>query len=158
MGHTKGLRHSYDVLYRVLKLVDDALFSATSVKNKTYKVDKKFETAIKILSKYETTYHPKSPMSDGRRARTVRERMEEATTKEKSISAILKILKEKLKVRVAYSALLRLHSNSQPAPDGWSKPQLTVVEFLLCKSLPYDNPTVVKRERQLELVKAALSF
>ncbi|KAI9508715.1 hypothetical protein F5148DRAFT_1283655 [Russula earlei] len=46
-----------------------------------------------------------------------------------SSSGILNTLTEKLK----------------PAPDPWSDPT-TVVEFLLFKSLPDDNPTVVKQE------------
>src|ERR1700748_1716830 len=103
LDHTTGLCHSHDVLDRVLEFVDDALLSAALVKNKTSEIDKKFETAIDILSKYETAYHP----SDGCRTKTVPERMEAATAKEKSISAILERLKEGLKVRVAHPALPR---------------------------------------------------
>ncbi|KAI9507837.1 hypothetical protein F5148DRAFT_63791 [Russula earlei] len=113
-----------------LKVVDDALRSAAEVKNKTsVEVDNKFETAIATLSAYEAVNHPKDPMTSDSHMKTVRERMSEATTKDKSSSGILNTLKEKLK----------------PAPVAWSDPT-TVVEFLLFKSLPDDNPTVVKQE------------
>ncbi|KAI9459809.1 hypothetical protein F5148DRAFT_1377460 [Russula earlei] len=98
-------------LNRALKAVDDALRSAAE------------------LSAYEAVNHPSDPMSDGSHMKTVRDRMTEATTKDRSSSGILNTLKEKLK----------------PAPDAWSDPT-TVVEFLLFESLPHDNPTVVKQE------------
>ncbi|KAH9955996.1 hypothetical protein BC827DRAFT_1271203 [Russula dissimulans] len=119
-------------LGKALQVVDDALRSAAEVKNKTSEVvDKKFEMAIEMLGRYETAYHPKDPTLDNGRAKTVRERMEEATTKDKSSSGILNTLKEKLRMK--------------PALDGESEPT-TIVEFLLFKSLPDNNPTIVKQE------------
>jgi len=46
------------------------------------------------------------------------------------------------------SSLCRTHAYPQPALDGELEPT-TIVEFLLLKSLPDNNPTVVKRECQL---------
>ncbi|KAI9507836.1 hypothetical protein F5148DRAFT_1284720 [Russula earlei] len=115
-----------------LRVVDDALRSAAEVKNKTSaEVDNKFETAIDTLSAYEAVYHPKDSMSNDSHMKTVRERMTEATKKDKSSSGILNTLKEKLQMK--------------PAPDAWSEPT-KVVEFLLFKSLPDDKPTIVKQE------------
>jgi hypothetical protein len=139
-------------LGRALQVVDDALRSAAEVKNKTSEVvDKKFEMAIEMLGRYETAYHPKDPTLDNGRAKTVRERMEEATTKDKSSSGILNTLKEKLRMKVRFAhppSLCRTHAYRQPALDGESEPT-TIVEFLLFKSLPDNNPTIVKREYQL---------
>ncbi|KAH9955997.1 hypothetical protein BC827DRAFT_819595 [Russula dissimulans] len=118
-------------LGKALQIVDDALRSAAKVTKKTSEVvDKKFEMAIKMLGRYETAYHPKDPDLDNGRAKTVRERMEEATRKDKS-SGILNTRKQK--------------SHMKPALDGESEPT-TIVGFLLFKSLPDNNPTIVKQE------------
>ncbi|KAI9508736.1 hypothetical protein F5148DRAFT_1283672 [Russula earlei] len=93
---------------RALKIVDDALRSAAKVKNKDV---------------CRAVNHPKDPTSDASHMKTVRDRMTEATMKDKSSSGILNTLKEKLK----------------PAPNAWSDP-MTVVEFLLFESHPHDNP------------------
>ena len=102
---------------RVLQVVDDALRSAAEVKNQTSEVvDKKFEIAIEMLSGYETDHYPKGPTLDNSRAKTVRERMEEATMKDKWSSGILNTLKEKLRMKVRithlplYVVLMPTHS------------------------------------------------
>ena len=46
--------------------------------------------------------------------------------------------------------LSRAHTRSQPVPAGWSKPT-TIVDFVIFKSLPDNNPTVVKRKNQLTM-------
>src|SRR5712671_3037354 len=116
------------VLGRALQVVDDALRSAAEVKNQTSEVvDKKFEIAIEMLSGYETDHYPKGPTLDNSRAKTVRERMEEATTKDKCSSGILNKLKEKLKVRTADPPLdvLLLPTPSQFWMESWSQRQLS---------------------------------
>jgi len=106
------------VLGRALQVVDDALRSAAEVKNQTSEVvDKKFEIAIEMLSRYETDHHPKDSTLDNSRAKTVREIMEEATTKDKSSSGILKTLKLGMKVRTAH---LPLYVVLMPTPTGSS--------------------------------------
>jgi len=103
-------------LGRALQVVDDALRSAAEVKNQTEVVDKKFEIAIEMLSGYETNHHPKGPTLDNSRAKTVRERMVEATTKDKSSSGVLNTLREKLRMKVRithlplYVVLMSTHS------------------------------------------------
>jgi hypothetical protein len=67
-------------------------------------VDERFENAINALIGYEMDCHRQTAASDGgRRANSVRERMDAAKAKDKSSSATLNTLKEKsrMKVRVA---------------------------------------------------------
>jgi len=118
-SYAKVICHLMMFVGRALQAVDDALSSAAEVKNqKSEVVDKNFETAIEKLSLYEEAYHPppKDPKSDDSRAKTVRGRMEEATTKDKRSSGILNTLKEKLRMKVRithlplYVVLMPTHS------------------------------------------------
>jgi hypothetical protein len=88
-----------------LESVDEALESATKVEAKTSKVvDERFEKAINALIDYETDCHCNSAPSDGgRRANSVRERMDAARAKDKSSSTTLNTLKEKSRMKVMVS-------------------------------------------------------
>jgi hypothetical protein len=84
-------------------------------------VDERFENAINALIDYEMDYHRQTAASDGgRRANSVRERMDAAKAEDKSFSATLNTLKEKsrMKVRVApahvTSACCSLPSSADP--------------------------------------------
>jgi len=86
----------------VLKLVDDALHSATEAKTKkTTLADDKFSKAIESLKEYEGRYHPSS-------SKPVETRMKEAKANDESSSTFLNRLKEKFTVRHKLSPLLRL--------------------------------------------------
>ena len=94
-----------------LQAVDDALSSAAGVKKKTSKeVDEAFEGAISVLGRYEAEFHPKKPALGEDQVMTVHERIEKAKAKDKSSSAILNVIKEKLSLRVG---LRKLHLPAQ---------------------------------------------
>ena len=67
-------------------------------------MDEEFERAIGILSHYEAEFHPKKSASGDDHPMTVHERI--AKAKDKSSSAILNVIKEKLSLRVG---LRKLH-------------------------------------------------
>jgi len=102
------------------------LESATKAETKTSKVvDERFEKAINAMIDYEMDCHRKTAASDGgRRANSVRERMDAAKAKDKSSSTTLNALKEKarMKVRVALadvtSAFCSLPVLSRSRMDG----------------------------------------
>jgi hypothetical protein len=105
-------------------------------------VDEKFAKAINELSYYESVFHPSRPD-------IVARRMEAAKLKDKTFSTILNTLKEKSGkgVRAATrDTFPRTDTDSQPTLEP-----MKVVYFLICKTLPDDNPepTVVQREHQL---------
>ena len=75
----------------MLKVVDDALYSATEAQKKTSNdADEKFKEAIDALSVYEAKYHP---------SKIVAQKMEKAEEGDKSSSKVLNKLKEKFLVR-----------------------------------------------------------
>jgi hypothetical protein len=77
----------------VLQVVDDALYSATEARKKTTKdADAKFKKATDALSAYEKKYHPQA-------REAVTYRMAQAEAADKSSSAILRRLKETMRVR-----------------------------------------------------------
>lgn len=128
-----------------MKAVDDALGSAAEVKKKPSKdVDKKFARAIEVLSHYEEHHHPRHANA---KTASVSERMVAAKDKDKSTSTVLNVLKEMLCQKVRLAHIIPHHTNTitQAADDKQSEPT-TVVEFLLFKSLPDKNPTIVRRE------------
>ena len=88
-------------LQSALQAIDDALSSAADAKTKSSKnVDQKFERAIEILSRYEMKCHPKNQVPADGRFMTVLDRMAKAKKNDRSSSAILNVLKEKLSARV----------------------------------------------------------
>ena len=75
----------------VLKVVDDALNSATEAQRKTSKdADEAFKKAIDALRAYETKYCP---------YKTVAKRMEKAEEEDKSSLKLLNRLKQNFRVR-----------------------------------------------------------
>ena len=116
-------------------------------KRPSKEVDEKFAKATKALSGYEMRYHPRHAMSNDKQTKTVLERIEAAEAKDKSTSTILNRLKETFsqKVRLAHIALTHTNTVSQARDDRQPEPT-TVIEFLLCKSLPDESPTIVRRE------------
>jgi hypothetical protein len=79
------------VFERVLKVVDDALYSATEAQKKTSKdADEKFKEAIDALSVYEAKYHCR---------KIVAQKMEKAEEGDKTSSKVLNRLKETFRVR-----------------------------------------------------------
>ena len=152
-----------------LQAADDALSSAAdiTVKKTSKEVDEKFERAIEVLSHYETECPPKKPVSPDGRPMTVLERMAAAKAKDMSSLTTLKVLKEKLslKVRSAPTTPPRtvlttsVTVNHYKATDEEQPEPTAVVEFLLLKSLPDKCPTIVKRKcRVLDLILSLSGF
>lgn len=113
----KQSRSSHDEFRSVLQVVDDALYSVTEArKKKTKDANAKFAKATNALSAYEEKHH---------HIETVTNTMAEAEAKDKSSSSFLKRLKETMR----------------PLKEEPTK----TVEFLLHKSLPDKNPTIVKQ-------------
>lgn len=85
----------------MLDVVDDALKSAAEEGTKTSeRVDKKFDTAIKVLDEYHVDYHPE------RSASKLSEGMAEARKKDRDSLTILNRLKEAFRVRGKNFALI----------------------------------------------------
>ena len=124
----------------MLKVVDDALFSATEAQNKKSEVAEKFKKAIDALRDYETEYHSK---------KIVTERMENAEKVDKSSSKFLNRLKESSWVRKKLALFCR-HTDVDYQPIN-EKPT-KIVEFYIHKSLPDSHPVIEKRECRLTSV------
>ncbi|KAF8495896.1 hypothetical protein F5888DRAFT_507428 [Russula emetica] len=113
----QGSPYDDSELRSVLQVVDDALYSATQARKKTMEdADAKFNKATYALSTYEKKYHSR---------KTVTYTMAEAKAKDVSYSRVLKTLKT--------------------LKQTWRVGPTMVVEFLLHKSLPDKNPTIVKQ-------------
>ena len=81
------------------------------MKTKTSKeVDKKFERAIEVLDLYEKECLPVMPVSRDGRSMTVHERLLKAKVKDKSSSALLPVLKEKLSAKVSLAHMTLPHT------------------------------------------------
>jgi hypothetical protein len=114
----------------VYQLVDDALQSAAGTQSKkSEEADNKFKMAVEALSRHEKK---KSPSRE-----TVATTMEAAKARDKSSLTFLNKMKEKLprKLRIGKSS-----TDPQPPVEVPTR----TVEFLIHKSLPDRNPTVVK--------------
>ena len=124
----------------MLQAIDDALKSAVEAEKKTSNgADKAFKNAVKMLTDYGRNYHPKE---------AVTERMEKAEGEDRSSLKVLNRLKETFQVREEQTRFLRrtvVLILLQPL----EKESTTEVEFLLYKSLPDKNPTVVTRKHRL---------
>ena len=123
----------------MLKVVDDALYSATEAQKKTSKeADETFKNAIDALRAYETKYCP---------YKIVAKRMEKAEEEDKSSLKLLNRLKQNFRVREELPLWLCRNANvdSQPLKEEPTK----TVEFHIHNSLPDRRPTIVKRERRL---------
>jgi hypothetical protein len=132
----------------VLAAVDNALSCAAETKGKTTKeADQKMEEATKLLDNYERKYlfRDEDPTVYQRRDRTVLKRMDEAMSKDKSLSSSTILPKLKSIVRLTHVALPHINIDPQMRRDD--EIPTRVVEFLLCQSPTDEHPTVVYRER-----------
>jgi hypothetical protein len=125
---------------------DDALMSAVEAENRTSeRVDKKFEEAILLLSRFEEDFLSKDPTSDPNIGGTTGEA--KMSDKSESPSTILSALKKNLHSKVKFpSVSLPLATDeSKPMSNKRSK-RTRVVKFYLLSTLPDAYPIFVPRE------------
>jgi hypothetical protein len=94
----------------VLIAADDALKSAAEAGNRTPEVDKKFEEAIDLLSRFEKGFPPKNPTSGPNIGGTVTRMSDES----KSPSTILYALKKNLHAKVMFPSVSSLLNADDP--------------------------------------------
>ena len=104
---------------RVLIAADDALKSAAEAWGRTSEVDKKFQEAIDMLSRFEKDFPPKNPTSGPNIGGTVTggEAKMSDTNEFKSPSTILYALKNNLHANVCF--YLFLYFSALMNPSQW---------------------------------------